>query len=294
MGTVPLQFPVTIPPNERAIIVLNNQIAGSIELQTSEGNMLLKVGDGWAKPFQFLTSGRILTGNVFIPRGVYTFVADLENATDASELAMQIDDKNLTLSKPVEGETSYYRLLSPIFLECEVHNITFPCGLSKLFFFSALSSASETDFENLFHSYINITTEFSIEKTNPTMYRLHLSSSKPSFLVLSESYHSDWRIYFGQQTWLSTLGTQPVPEDQHLVANGYANAWYVPNGESTITIYFQAQNLSYFGIMISSITLVATAGYLSYDRTRKKRPKSSPSKPPVRNNVDLPCPQKLG
>jgi hypothetical protein len=146
------------------------------------------------------------------------------------------------------------------------------------------------------------------KKVNPTKYIVVVkNATQPFFLVFSESYDPQWKVYVEDKSinfdkivvehpdvnvkeaihdWdmftvqdVSYLFKEPaVNETYHFIVNGYANAWYIDpnkidknnNGEFTITIYFLGQSLFYLGLIISFITFIACVGYLIYQRGQNR------------------------
>ena len=141
-------------------------------------------------------------------------------------------------------------------------------------------------------------------KINPTRYEVKIeNATKPFFLVFSESYHPKWKAYVetedrkwkrGNGKWeiiaeypkvhvkearhemrftpkdIAYLFKKPLPEKNHSLVNGYANAWYIDPKEIgkqnfNITLYFLPQSLFYLGLFISGFTLLGCIGYLGYD-----------------------------
>ena len=100
----------------------------------------------------------------------------------------------------------------------------------------------------------------SFQEINPTKYVVHVNASEPFFLILSDSY---------QGYWLASIGGQQVSDAYHFTANDYANAWYISKtGTYTVTLEFWPQNLLYAGAVISIITLIACAMYLSKNKIK--------------------------
>jgi hypothetical protein len=138
-------------------------------------------------------------------------------------------------------------------------------------------------------------------------------------LVFSESYHPQWKAYAEDKEIefneiiasyenvnvkeakheisftpgdISYLFTKPLPDENHFLVNGYANAWYVDPKESpyracgvvgqsptidkdgggnfVVTLYFWPQSLFYLGLFISGMTLLGCVGYLVWDWRREK------------------------
>lgn len=150
--------------------------------------------------------------------------------------------------------------------------------------------------------------EIIFKRINPTKYLVRVKGAKmPFWLVFSESFHKQWRIYnkvevekkedgaFGEivadypklkvkearhlQKFtpqdIKFLLRKPLNVEHHLV-NAYANGWYVePNklglGEDfTLVIYFWSQTLFYLGLGISGLTLLFCIGYLLWKRRRQR------------------------
>ena len=147
-------------------------------------------------------------------------------------------------------------------------------------------------------------------KINPTKYRVKIEGAKePYTLVFSESFHEGWKAYISdQQSVISdqyggivasyfdgevkegthrnifldkntfeTWGKKPIPEEKHLLVNGYANSWYITPEDAgakedyEIIIEFWPQRLFYIGLTISAFTLLGCLCYLVYDLYMKKK-----------------------
>lgn len=72
----------------------------------------------------------------------------------------------------------------------------------------------------------------------------------------SESYHKDWIAYVdGREV------------ESHLMANGYANAWYMNKTDTfEIILNFLPQKLFYIGSAISLTTFIFCVFYISKDK----------------------------
>lgn len=85
------------------------------------------------------------------------------------------------------------------------------------------------------------------KEINPTYYLVHVNSTQPFFIIFGESYAPQW---------ISYLNGKQLPD--HMVADGYANAWYVNNtGALTIKIRYEPQQVFMVSSIISAITLLA-------------------------------------
>jgi len=143
-------------------------------------------------------------------------------------------------------------------------------------------------------------------KINPTKYKIKVENAKePYLLVFSESFHKDWKLYvnsgsddknfgkivesyfdgdikegthrniFFELATFETWNKKALNENRHLIANGFANSWYITpedigNKEDyELIIEFWPQRLVYMGLLISIITLIASSLYLTIDKARK-------------------------
>lgn len=119
---------------------------------------------------------------------------------------------------------------------------------------------------------------------NPTKYTLALyrvNNKVP--LVFSESYHTGWNLYLGQEyTWF----TPDVADGSHVKINGYANAWVIdvagicgagdtdqakqakcvknPDGswDMEMTLEFTPQRTYDVSLVVTLLTLAGVVGYL--------------------------------
>jgi len=147
------------------------------------------------------------------------------------------------------------------------------------------------------------------QKLNPTKHKIKIENAKePFYLIFSETYHSGWQVYINTDTVqcnpittyetvevtecqheykffevkdLSRLIDESIPEENHFVVNGYANAWYIDpqelgTGENfTVTLYFKPQSYFYIGLIISCLTFIGCVGYLLWDWRKKRTNKLS-------------------
>jgi len=141
--------------------------------------------------------------------------------------------------------------------------------------------------------------QITFKKINPTKYLVKVEGAKnPFWLVFSESFHKQWKLYKSQVTSYRSQGFKEIvaeypklkvkevkhlmkltPQDikylfleplktSHLLVNGYANGWYIEPkklglGENFIlVIYFWPQSLFYLGLAISGITFLFCIIYL--------------------------------
>jgi len=108
-----------------------------------------------------------------------------------------------------------------------------------------------------------------IQNINPTKYQVHVNTTQPVFLVFSESYHSQWKAYYGNTNWIKAFFSKPISDTHHFKVNGYANAWYIDKvGDYDITLYFKSQSWFYLGVIISSVSFTAFVSYLGWKKRK--------------------------
>ena len=114
------------------------------------------------------------------------------------------------------------------------------------------------------------------QKNNPTKYIAHVNTTRPFFIMLSQTFHESWTAF---------VDGERISDQYHFIANGYANAWYInKTGTYTITLEFWPQNLFYIGSAISITPLILCAIYISKDKIKtlhhclKKKKRSHTSK----------------
>ncbi len=117
------------------------------------------------------------------------------------------------------------------------------------------------------------------QRISPVEYRVIVSEAKTAFvLVMSETFDSGWNAYLSGQVLR-----------EHIIVNGYANAWFVPNtGSSEILIRYDPQAQVSIGGLISPLSLagvfaswigLAVMSRRNSKRNRLNREKSLPLLP---------------
>ena len=123
---------------------------------------------------------------------------------------------------------------------------------------------------------------------NPTKVEVTIkNATQPFFLTFGENYDPQWKAYvinngegvsqngFPIQD-ISYLFNQPISNQYHFIANGYANAWYIDplqlheGTNFTITLFFVPQAYYYIGELVTVVTIVLAACYLLLTFVRKK------------------------
>lgn len=142
-------------------------------------------------------------------------------------------------------------------------------------------------------------TESSIPKitftrVNPTKYKVHIrGANDPYALILSQRFNQKWKVYLSDESistdpipkviksygngslqegkhqnifmnvdTFETWGKNPIAQDTHLIANGYANSWYIEpedvqnKSDYTLIIEMNTQQLFYVSFFVSFIGLL--------------------------------------
>jgi len=134
--------------------------------------------------------------------------------------------------------------------------------------------------------------QITLVKINPSKYKIRVEKATlPYYLVFSTNFHPGWKAYlkplddqidysnvvdhnfdgqireasvpfsFIRKDFLQTLPLTPIPEDRHLIANWYANAWYIKPEDAggakdyEIIIEYWPQRLFFLGAGVSLATL---------------------------------------
>ncbi|MGA3110547.1 MAG: alpha-(1-_3)-arabinofuranosyltransferase family protein [Candidatus Bathyarchaeia archaeon] len=162
------------------------------------------------------------------------------------------------------NESAVYATPNAVLAQESLDNLTelgnFSVGKNIVFQSNQMKSGQLQFLEGLHQQNDAPPPQITFEKINPTDYVVHVNSTQPTFIVLSEYYDTGWTAYVN--------GVQ-VSGQNHFIANVYTNAWYIDNtGSFTVTIEFSPQRLVYIGEAISSATLVLCVLYLSNNKLK--------------------------
>lgn len=150
--------------------------------------------------------------------------------------------------------------------------------------------------------------KIAFRKINPTRYEVEVEEAKkPYTLVFSESFNKGWKAYiqtsniqhqagdeiagyfngeikegvptdnFWPKSILGNWDDKPIPEDRHILANGYANSWHITPEDSggrenyKLIIEFWPQRLFYMGMAVSALSFMGCLGYLAWLLIKKKK-----------------------
>lgn len=122
--------------------------------------------------------------------------------------------------------------------------------------------------------------EVNFEQMNPARYKVRVNNSQePFFLVLSTAFDHRWNAYFTTdrprniiESVSESISGDLVPSKNHLVVNGYANAWYIEKlGSFEMFLEYSpergfiiGQKFSVVVIIISLLGLVTYKIYARY------------------------------
>lgn len=107
-----------------------------------------------------------------------------------------------------------------------------------------------------------------VEKTKISQARYWLKvneGTSSAFLILSQNFNPQWKVISGINKEkiagsffddLDILKSKVVPEDNHLVVNGYANLWKVDGQDRQYAIVFMPQIIADIGSKISIVSLL--------------------------------------
>jgi hypothetical protein len=260
-------WPITIPSNQNAVIQVNQQ-ASSITLQTDNGPITLSITDGWKNPLTTEGPSEIPTTIVTPNSGDYLLAIIVATGYGYGKLSVEVDNQTfrLDLNSQEQVPVFAYKYIGPLHLTAGFHTITTSEGnvptpqIDRMLLYSLKEDESFVSADNLLSSNQKNSTSITYEKINPTQYTVHVNSSKPFYLVFSDSYDNGW---------VATIDGQQIHDQYHFTANGYANGWYInKTGAYTISLEFKPQNLFYAGAAISITTLIICIMYVSKNKLK--------------------------
>lgn len=94
-------------------------------------------------------------------------------------------------------------------------------------------------------------------KKDPTRYEVNVvNAQKPFMIILNEAFDSRWKAKISSER-------KDVEEQNHGIANGFANAWYMEKiGDYTVELYYQPQQYFYIGMTITCLSLLSICIFL--------------------------------
>lgn len=111
-----------------------------------------------------------------------------------------------------------------------------------------------------------------ILQLSPTSYQLEVESAGPFVLVLAQSFHPLWKLYYGLADDLDSPFAEPVAEANHFRINSYANGWLVQqSGHLFLSIAYAHQPVFYATAVVSAATILCILGAYVYFRLFSRR-----------------------
>ncbi len=107
--------------------------------------------------------------------------------------------------------------------------------------------------------------DIALAVVDPTKYAVGVKNAlNPFFLVLSQTYNKNWQ---------AQINGNILPESDHFVAYGFANAWYVPNtGSFSIVVSYGPQRVLQIGQLVSISVVAISLSYMFYYAFKKGLP----------------------
>lgn len=165
-------------------------------------------------------------------------------------------------------------------------------------FYTSTNIQKITDYENGLP-------KIKFEKINPTKYKVGVfKAKKPYFLVFSEAFHRNWKVFvaktqpqeskivesylngdveegthsdiFFDRNTFETIGMKRLPEESHVLVNGYANAWNIipqdTGGKENYELIVEmvGQRVFYWGLAFSIVVFLGCVGFGVRDIMRKQ------------------------
>lgn len=117
--------------------------------------------------------------------------------------------------------------------------------------------------------------DYSINRIDQTKYKVSVRGAKSSyFLVLNNTFNSNWKVFFDdtKKTLFKNLIRQSIPEENHIMVNGYSNGWIIDKtGDYSITIEYNSQRYYYYGWIVTALFMVISILYLVYKIYENRR-----------------------
>lgn len=116
----------------------------------------------------------------------------------------------------------------------------------------------------------HITPSIAYERVNPTKYVARVQEAyEPFLLVVNENFNRNWKA-----TLHTVAGSKKIDERNHVIANGFANAWWIepessPRDYFTITVQYRPQYYFLLGTALSAATVLGLTFFVLWSSVRK-------------------------
>ena len=110
--------------------------------------------------------------------------------------------------------------------------------------------------------------QISLKKESSTKYLVGVDSARPPYyLVFSETFSRDW-----QAVIKDVNGSRTIPQENHFVVNGYANAWYVETpGTYEVKIEYLPERWFRRFVILSLVSISLSLLYIFIWFTRRRK-----------------------
>src|SRR5258708_83447 len=198
---------------------------------------------------------------------VYNYKTDVWNTSADNIIAGNIPtkpggDEYKVLATADKNATSAWIYLSGVNGTAKIESIALERIIVPNIYF-----INENNHQNV---SMNQQTTVNFTKIDPTKYKVTFKNIiNSSFLVFSETFDRGWKMYGKDNAYL--------PETQHFLVNGYANAWIInpqnTNSNNSMQLLFEyiPQRFFYIGAIISMLALCICCVYGIYIFFRKRR-----------------------
>lgn len=107
--------------------------------------------------------------------------------------------------------------------------------------------------------------EIKIIQRSPTKYIVGVSHAiAPFYLVFSENFSKDWQA--------RVANAAVVNEDKHLLANGYANSWYLEKtGDFLVEVSYRPEKWFKLLVLVSILSIAGSGLLVAFKLIRKRR-----------------------
>ena len=128
-------------------------------------------------------------------------------------------------------------------------------------------------------SSLGMRTKIEFNKVNPTLWNVHISTSRPTTIGFAEPYDEKWQAtVYKQGKKLDMVKSMPL----YSAFNGFQ---INQTGNLDVVVSFSPQYWHQVGLVISAVTFAFCIFYIIYDWRRKKE---KPEDSTVSNNIEIP------
>ncbi|MFX0136378.1 MAG: carbohydrate binding domain-containing protein [Candidatus Hodarchaeota archaeon] len=170
-------------------------------------------------------------------------------------ISIFIDDINISIKNQHETDIKY--------LDIGYHTLNIVSEDAIFDQIQIISATSRKEIDNVFTSKSDLKSRIESMKSIRDYYLIDLEFEDPTFVVLRESYHKDWK--------LSTQNSVKNENFIHFKALSWANAFYIPKTDrTTVKIEFKQQAMRDLLIKIWILSWLVIFSFFIYKSIRGK------------------------